>query len=201
MRASVSILVVVLLAAAGCSGSSPGTAPPSTGAGVAATGTSAPEGIEGVIAIAAADPKTDQAHVGGKVAYATIPPARGPHNAIWQNCGYYTKAVVDENAVHSLEHGAVWITYSETAEPADRAALAALAKANRYLLVSPYAANPAPFVLTAWGRQLQVGSIGDPRVARFIDTYAKDGPTVPEVGATCSGALGVPPDRPATLAS
>jgi hypothetical protein len=68
-------------------------------------------------------------------------------------------------------------------------------------LITPYAANPSPFVLSAWGRQLQVDSITDPRVTKFIATYAKNGPTVPEKGAACSGALGVPPDRPSTLAS
>jgi hypothetical protein len=77
----------------------------------------------------------------------------------------------------------------------------ALAKGNAFLLVTPYAANPAPFVLTAWSRQLRVDAITDPRVVAFIDLYAKDGPTVPEKGAPCSGALGVPPDRPTTFAS
>jgi hypothetical protein len=79
--------------------------------------------------------------------------------------------------------------------------LQALAKANNYVLVTLYPANPTPFVLTAWGRQLRVDSITDPRVVQFIDKYATDGPTVPERGAACSGALGVPPDRPSTLAS
>lgn len=154
-----------------------------------------------MLAFAAADPKTDQAHVNGTVSYPTSPPTRGPHNPIWQNCGFYTKAVVTENAVHALEHGAVWITYTDAADAAARTTLQALAKANNYVLVTPYPANPTPFVLTAWGRQLRVDSITDPRVVQFIDKYAKDGPTVPERGAACSGALGVPPDRPSTLAS
>ena len=202
MRARVSLVVLALLVG-GCSNSASNSASnrstsTSVNANVAAP---APEGIDGVVAIPAADAKTDQAHVAGKVTYATVPPTRGPHNALWQNCGFYTKAVIDENAVHSLEHGAVWITYTEAADAAARNKLAALAKANRYVLVTPYPANPAPFVLSAWGRQLKVDSIDDLRVARFIDIYAQDGPTVPEVGAACSGALGVAPDRPATLAS
>ena len=200
MRARV-CLVVFALVVGGCSNSSSDRSASATVNTKAAEPAPAPEGIDGVVAIAVADAKTDQAHVAGKVTYATLPPTRGPHNALWQNCGFYTKAVIDENAVHSLEHGAVWITYTEAANPAARSKLAALAKANRYVLVTPYPANPAPFVLSAWGRQLKVDSIDDLRVARFIDIYAADGPTVPEVGAACSGALGVPPDRPATLAS
>ncbi len=198
MRARVS-LVVFALVVGGCANSSSDRSASATVNATAAA--PAPEGIDGVVAIAVADTKTDQAHVAGKVTYATVPPTRGPHNALWQNCGFYTKAVIDENAVHSLEHGAVWITYTEAADAAARSKLAALAKANRHVLVTPYPANPAPFVLSAWGRQLKVDSIDDLRVARFIDVYAQDGPTVPEVGAACSGALGVPPERPATMAS
>ena len=200
MRARVS-LVVFALVVGGCSNSASNPSASASATANTKAAAPAPEGIDGVVAIPAPDAETDQAHVATKGTYATVPPTRGPHNALWQNCGFYTKAVIDENAVHSLEHGAVWITYTEAADPATRSKLAALAKANRYLLITPYPANPAPFVLSAWGRQLKVDSIDDLRVARFIDVYAQDGPTVPEVGAACSGALGVPPDRPATLAS
>ena len=67
------------------------------------------------------------------------------------------------------------------------------------MLASPYAANPAPVVLTAWGRRLELDSPTDPRVAAFLDLYLEDGPTTPEPGAACSGAVGVPPDQPTTL--
>jgi hypothetical protein len=202
-------VIVLIVAVAGCGGSSNDASPGATGASASAAtsasaasvGTPAPEGIDGVLAYAAVDPKTDQSHVNGTVKYPTSPPTRGPHNPVWQNCGYYTKAVVTENAVHALEHGAVWITYTDAVDAAARTTLQALAKANSYVLVTPYPANPAPFVLTAWGRQLKVDAITDPRVQKFIDTYAKDGPTVPELGAPCSGALGIPPDRPSTMAA
>jgi Protein of unknown function (DUF3105) len=188
-----------LLLALAMTGCSDGDTTTSTASVPNALSTPATEGIEGVTAYAPFDPKTDQSHVGGKVSYPVLPPVRGAHNAIWQNCGFYTKPVADENAVHSLEHGAVWITYSDTVDAATTSTLAAMAKANRYLLISPYAANPAPIVLSVWGRQLRVDRIDDPRVSRFIDSYGQDGPTVPEVGAACSGALGIAPDRPGVL--
>jgi hypothetical protein len=51
-------------------------------------------------------------HTKEPVDYPQSPPVGGPHNPIWQNCGFYSKPVRNENAVHSMEHGAVWITYS-----------------------------------------------------------------------------------------
>src|SRR5512137_2706815 len=50
-------------------------------------------------------------HTAGTVQYAQVPPIGGDHNAEVQNCGIYDQPVPNENAVHSLEHGAVWITY------------------------------------------------------------------------------------------
>ncbi len=42
----------------------------------------------------------------------------------------------DENAVHALEHGAVWVTYTAKARKADVDALAAKVKKTPYSLMS-----------------------------------------------------------------
>lgn len=152
--------------------------------------------IDGVVAVEV----TSARHVNGAVNYNASPPAGGDHNGAWQNCGFYTTALVPEHVVHSLEHGAVWITYSPDADAADVAAIEQLADQHDYVLASPYADNPSPFVLTAWARQLELDSIDDARVAQFLDLYLQNGPTTPEPGAACSGAVGVPPDQPTTLA-
>ena len=57
-------------------------------------------------------------HVAGDVDYDVTPPVGGPHADRWLACGVYDVAVPDENAVHALEHGTVWITY----EPGSRQA-------------------------------------------------------------------------------
>src|SRR5512135_2125538 len=56
-------------------------------------------------------PNLARDHAQGAVTYAQTPPAGGNHSTQWQNCGIYTAPVGNEYAVHSLEHGAMWITY------------------------------------------------------------------------------------------
>lgn len=150
-------------------------------------------GIDGIITV----PIDSADHVREDLDYPTSPPAGGKHMPVWLNCGYYEVAVLDELAVHSLEHGVVWVTFLPGAAPAEELAeLRGRVDRSTHLLVSPYQDQETPFVLTAWGRQLPLDSITDPRFERFLEVYLKDGPSAPEPGAACDGAVGVPPDDP-----
>jgi hypothetical protein len=123
---------------------------------------------------------------------AEHPPLGGNHAAIWMDCRAYPAPVPSENAVHSLEHGAVWITYRPDLAASDVSALAALAGNKDKVLVSPYAQDDA-VVLTAWGRQLRLATPDAALAQRFVDAYA-DGPQTPEPGASCES----PADQPGT---
>jgi hypothetical protein len=130
-------------------------------------------------------------HVEGDVQYAQDPPVGGDHNAVWQNCGVYSQPVTEENGVHSLEHGAVWITYDPEL-PADQVeALTAQAANNNFVLVSPREDLPSPVVLSAWGLQLQLDDASDDRVGVFLEKYVR-GPQTVEPGAPCTGGTGTP---------
>jgi hypothetical protein len=130
-------------------------------------------------------------HVTTKVTYPQTPPVGGDHNPTWLNCGIYTSPVPNENAVHDLEHGAVWITYQPTLAKADIAKLTSLVKGQTYLDLSPYPGLPAPVVASAWGKQLKLTGASDPRLEAFIKKY-KQGPQTPEPGAACTGGTGTP---------
>jgi hypothetical protein len=134
-------------------------------------------------------------HVAGTVSYPGYPgrpPAGGDHNALPQQCQVYTAAVAPEHAVHSLEHGAVWITYRPDL-PADQvAALAKLVDGDPYRLMSPLPGQTPPIELTAWGRQLPVSSATDPQVQRFLADYT-NGPQTPEKGSACAGTTATGP--------
>jgi putative peptide zinc metalloprotease protein len=130
-------------------------------------------------------------HTQAAVAYAQHPPVGGPHAPVWQNCGFYAQPIADENAVHSLEHGAVWIAYRPNLATSDLNVLRRMAQAQTHVLVSPYPNLPTPVVATAWGRQLYVGSTADARLDRFVNSFrlSKD---APESGGPCSGGVGLP---------
>ncbi|MEU2058970.1 DUF3105 domain-containing protein [Streptomyces sp. NPDC013455] len=134
--------------------------------------------------------KLARTHVTTKVSYPMHPPVGGNHNPVWLNCNgdVYTEAVPDENAVHSLEHGAVWVTYTGKAPKADVDALAAKVKKTPYSLMSPYDNQQAPLILSAWGHQVAVKSAKDPEVDKFFAAYVQ-GKQTPEPGASCTGGV------------
>jgi hypothetical protein len=138
--------------------------------------------IEGV----ATYPRTSRTHVLGPVEYPQDPPAGGPHAPQPQACGVYTAPIANTSAVHSLEHGALWITYGPQVPAEDVAALTRLVRDHPYRLLSPYPSLGARISLQAWGSQLFVDSADDPRVDEFADRYT-EGPDTPEPGSGCTG--------------
>ena len=130
-------------------------------------------------------------HVSGPVQYAQTPPVGGDHAPVWQNCGFYREPVANENAVHSLEHGAVWVTYSPDLPASQVDILRDVAADQSQVLVSPYAGLPTPVVASAWGKQLRLPSAGDRRLREFVNRY-RGSSGAPEPGGPCTGGLGSP---------
>ncbi|TAL23839.1 MAG: DUF3105 domain-containing protein [Frankiales bacterium] len=145
--------------------------------------------IEGV---AVAEGELERDHVAGPVDYDQTPPNSGPHNATPQQCDVYTEPIAPEHAIHSLEHGAVWITYNEDL-PADQVEkLAAKVEGDPYGLMSPVPEQASPINLSAWGRRLSVDNADDSRIDDFIEGY-RSGPQTPERGAACIGTTATGP--------
>lgn len=134
--------------------------------------------------------KLTRNHVTTKVNYPMKPPVGGDHDQVWMNCGgnVYPKQVPDMNAVHSLEHGAVWVTYTDKASAADVKKLADKVSKTPYSLMSPYKDQAGAIMLSAWGKQVTVDGADDPRVNQFFTKYVQ-GPQTPEPGAACTGGL------------
>jgi hypothetical protein len=131
----------------------------------------------------------DRRHTEARVDYEDYParpPMGGEHNGVPQQCQVYEEEIAPEHAVHSLEHGAVWVTYSPDLPEDQVDALRDEVEGDPYRLLSPLPGQESPVVLTAWGRQLAVDSAEDDRVGRFLDVYTNGRQTL-ERGALCAG--------------
>lgn len=130
-------------------------------------------------------------HVQTAVEYDQTPPAGGPHNPAWLNCGIYEEPVPNENAVHSLEHGAVWVTYDPAQLSEEEIGQLRGSVPSTYMIVSPFDGLDAPVYASAWGYQIALDGVDDPRLDDFIVKY-RQSPEAPEPGALCSQAVDGP---------
>jgi hypothetical protein len=177
MRRCAAVLAVGLISLSACSSSTLPAATTTAGGSTATTATGEPEGTKTFNGLV-------RTHVDTPVDYPQKPPVGGPHSPVWQNCAFYSTPIINEHAVHSMEHGAVWITFDPKLASAQIGLIKKLVTGQ--VLASPFDGLPSPVVATAWGKQLQLQSADDPKLAQFVKYFA-NGPQTPEPGATCSG--------------
>lgn len=157
------------------------------------------ENIDGVVRIsyeAGKHVKQNQ-----RVAYDQSPPFGGPHDEAWASCeGFvYASPVRNENMIHMLEHGAVWIAYNP-----DKVAGAELDKlknkvvGQNFVALSPYPGLDRPVSVQSWGHQLKVDSVDDERIDQFVKSLKRNEFQNPEPNANCNslGPGAFDPDNP-----
>jgi len=146
--------------------------------------------ISGLVNYRETDPKMlDRGHEWGPLTYKINPPVGGVHNYNWQNCmgDAYPAPIPQEHAVHSLEHGAVWITYRPDLPKDQVDKLAKKIDGLSYTLMSPYPNLDSPISLQAWGFRLKVDNASDPRITKFLQALRTN--ATMEEGASCSGGI------------
>jgi hypothetical protein len=129
-----------------------------------------------------------QQHVTTAVSYKESPPVGGPHDPYWADCTgtVYKVDIRHENAVHALEHGAVWITYNPAkVSSSDISTLNKLVDNQNGRLMSPYAGLDSTISIQSWNHQLKVSSASDQRLKQFADFFTTNPDYYPEVGASC----------------
>jgi hypothetical protein len=124
----------------------------------------------------------EASHTLEPIAYARVPPAGGSHHPEWLTCRVYSAPVRNENAVHALEHGAIWITYDPSLDANAIDDLEGFGR-RREVIVSPYPELGSPVVVTAWGRQLRLESADTGLIDQFYRAFQDR--TAPETAATC----------------
>jgi hypothetical protein len=128
-----------------------------------------------------------RSHKTGVVSYPQSPPVGGDHSPVWADCTgtVYPAQIANENAVHTLEHGAIWIAYKPGLAGDQVDVLTKLVAGQPYMLLTPYAGLKTNVSLQAWGYQLTVDSATDARVKQFITALKQSRTNTPELGASC----------------
>jgi len=128
-------------------------------------------------------------HIQGRHTYPVDPPAGGVHSPIWQNCmgDIYPAEIAKEQATHSLEHGAVWVTYRPGLPQDQIDRLANRVRDVPYLFLSPYPGLDRPISLQAWGYQLKLDRAEDTRIDAFIKALRINATQEPQ--ASCANGI------------
>ncbi len=150
----------------------------------AAVQSNAPEGADYSVFYEAQN--HDHIEVGAEhPAYHSNPPSGGWHYSLTSRKGFFYEPIPDENAIHNLEHGDVWITYHPRIPQKTKDELKKFAFAK--IIITPREANDTDIALVAWERvdkfNLDGGPLPESRIRDFIKRYRNKGPERIPTGA------------------
>ncbi|MBI2673809.1 MAG: DUF3105 domain-containing protein [Candidatus Zambryskibacteria bacterium] len=110
--------------------------------------------------------------------YNSNPPSSGWHYGSPARGGYYNEPLPDEQVLHNLEHGDIWIAYHS--DISDEAKKVLESFAGQYVVVSPRTENERDIALVAWGRvdtfDIENSVVNENRISDFIKRYDNRGP-------------------------
>jgi len=110
--------------------------------------------------------------------YNSNPPSSGWHYGSTAQGGFYDEPLPDEQVIHNLEHGDIWIAYHPDIEDKFKETLKSFA--GRYVVVSPRSENEGDISLVAWGRvdtfDIKNDILDEGRIKDFIKRYDNRGP-------------------------
>lgn len=115
---------------------------------------------------------------GSTAAYNSNPPTSGDHYAVPASIRFYDKELPDEQLVHNLEHGHVWIAYKPGLSSDILSIFRDFSGGN--IVVALRSKNDTDIALAAWGRldkfNIEANGIDKQRVKDFISRYQNRGP-------------------------
>lgn len=110
--------------------------------------------------------------------YTSNPPTSGPHYGQTARSGFREKAIADQNIIHNLEHGDVWIAYHPRVSDEIKKQLKEFGAAK--VIITPRETNDTDITLAAWGRldafNIENNALPAERVSDFIKRYTNKGP-------------------------
>lgn len=109
--------------------------------------------------------------------YNSNPPTSGWHTVEPAPWGVYSEQLPDEQLIHNLEHGGIWLSYQD---PTNQSIINDLLDiASRYpshIIVEPRPENDSPVAVAAWGKLLTMDTVNKDIIYAFIRRYRKNGP-------------------------
>jgi len=109
--------------------------------------------------------------------YNSNPPTSGWHYAESANWGFNDKELPDEQLIHNLEHGGIWISYSEKLDGKSVDLLEKFVDGySTKVILTPRVKNDSPIVVAAWNRLLKLDSFDEQKITEFIKAYKDKGP-------------------------
>lgn len=110
-------------------------------------------------------------------AYNSNPPTSGWHYERPAPWGIYETELLDEQLVHNLEHGGIWISHKAFISREDIDALRALGREySSKVIVTVREENAAQIAVAAWGRFMELESFDRDLIVQFIERYKNQGP-------------------------
>jgi FtsP/CotA-like multicopper oxidase with cupredoxin domain len=102
-------------------------------------------------------------------AYNSNPPSSGWHYAKAPKWGIYKKEIPDESALHAVEHGGIWISYTGvTDEQIDE--LVSIQKTNNgAVIMSPREKNDTSIAVVSWGKVMKLDEVNTELIQEFIN--------------------------------
>ncbi len=118
----------------------------------------------------------DHINVGDEHAtYNSNPPTSGPHAGAvpW---GFSDKEILDENAIHNLEHGGIWISYKDLDDESVEKLRAIARKNSLSVIVSPREANDTKVAVASWGRIMKLDYVDEALINKYIRSNKNKSP-------------------------
>jgi thiol-disulfide isomerase/thioredoxin len=109
--------------------------------------------------------------------YNSNPPTSGGHYSESADWGFYSKKLPDERVVHNLEHGGIWVSYTNNVSRKTLDDLRSLAQQYpKSVIVTKRPANDAPIAVASWGRLMELQQFDRQRITTFIEENMNNSP-------------------------
>jgi len=108
--------------------------------------------------------------------YNSNPPTSGPHYAAPANWGSYDQPLPDEQLVHNLEHGGIWISYRDNDENLINQLKSIVDDYALKVILTSRPENDSKIAVAAWGRLMKMEEFDEDQIRDFIGSFINRGP-------------------------